>query len=62
MCERLLLYIGDKEVVHKIKTKETILKLSYMKNNCSFHDALDHFIFLYFSTACQTAFALDNKG
>ena len=27
-----------------------------MKKNLSFHDALDHFVFLYFSNACQAVF------
>ena len=31
------------------------------KKNLPFHDALDHFVFLYFSNACQTVFALHNK-
>ena len=35
-----------------------------MKKNLPFHDALNHFVFLCFSTACllsQAAFALHNK-
>ena len=31
------------------------------EENLPFHDALDHFVFLYFSNASQAAFTLHNK-
>ena len=40
------------------KRKNTFLKLSLMNKNLPFHD---HFFFLYFSNACQAAFALHNE-
>ena len=32
-----------------------------LEKNLPFHDALDHFVFLYFTNACQPAFALHNE-
>ena len=51
----------EEDVFSKTKQTKNILKLSYMKKNLPFHDILHHFIFLYFSTAHQAAFALHNK-
>ena len=31
------------------------------KKKWPFHDALDHFVFLFFSNACQVVFTLQNK-
>ena len=45
---------------HFLKKKKKS-KIQLDKKNLPFHDALDHFVFLYFSNACQTVFALHNK-
>ena len=42
----------------KVKKKS---KTQLDEKNLSFHDALDHFAFLYFTNACQPAFALQNE-
>ena len=43
-------------------SKTGILKLSKMKKNLPFHDALSHLVFLYFSTARQVALACKIKN
>ena len=48
----------------KAKTKNKKIKKkskTQLEKNLSFHDALDHFVFLYFTNACQLAFALHNE-
>ena len=50
-----------------LKTKQnknrskTLAKKAICKKNLSLYDALYHFVFLFFSTSRQTAFALHNK-
>ena len=43
----------------KQNKQKKILKLR--KKKLPFHDALDHFVFLFFSNACQVVFTLQNK-
>ena len=43
------------------QNKKNLSKTQLAEKNLPFHDALDHFVFLYFSTACQAAFALHNE-
>ena len=74
ICKRLLLRfslelfpiwtnkIGSEEDVFSKQNKtKTIRKLSYVKKSLPFYDVIYHFIFLFFSTSRQTAFALHNK-
>ena len=51
-------YIGGEEDVFSKTKQKTILK---DEKNFSFHDALYHFVFLYFSTALKVTFAVHNK-
>ena len=44
----------------KIKKKKKQSK-AQLEKHLPFHDALDHFVFLYFTNACQPAFALHNE-
>ena len=43
------------------QNKKTVLKLGYMKKNLPLHDAVYNFVFRYFPSALQAAFALHNK-
>ena len=43
------------------QNKENHTEIELDEKNLSFHDALYNFVFLYFSTAHQAAFALHNK-
>ena len=74
ICERLLLRfslelfsiwtnnIGSEEdVFSKIKQNKNRSKTQLYEKNLPFHDVLYHFVFLFFSTSRQTAFALHNK-
>ena len=45
----------------KSKKKKKKSKPQLDEKNLPFHDALDHFVFLYFINACQPAFALHNE-
>ena len=73
ICERLLLKVSlelfpiwinnirsEEDVLSKTKQKKNVRKLSYIKT-LPFHDVLYHFVFLFFSTLRQTAFALHNR-
>ena len=72
ICERLLLgfsfklftiwtnSIGSEEdIFSKIKQNKNCSKTQLYEKNLPFHD--EHFVFLFFSTSHQTAFALHNK-
>ena len=74
ICERRLLRfslelfsiwtnnIGSKEdVFSKIKQNKNRSKTQLHRKNLPFHDVLYQFVFLFFSTSRQTAFALDDK-
>ena len=74
ICERLLLRvslelfpiwtnnIGSEEYVFsKIKQKKNRSKIQLYEKNLPFYDVLYDFVFLFFSTSRQTAFALHNK-
>ena len=43
------------------QNKKSHSKTRLDEKNLPFHDVLYHFVFLYFSTARQVAFALHNK-
>ena len=72
ICERLLLRVSlelfptwtnnigsEVDVFSKIKQNRS--KTQLYEKNLPFHDVLYHFVFLFFSTSRQTAFALHNK-
>ena len=72
ICERLLLRVSlelfptwtnnigsEVDVFSKIKQNRS--KTQLYEKNLPFHDVLYHFVFLFFSTLRQTAFALHNK-
>ena len=50
-----------KKKKQKKKTNKNHSKTKLDEKNLSFHDVLDQFVFPYFATACQAAFALDSK-
>ena len=74
ICERLLLRISlelfpiwtnnigsEEDILSKIKQNKNRSKTQLYEKNLPFHDVLYHFVFLFFSTSRQTAFALHNK-
>ena len=74
ICERLLLRVSlelfptwtnnigsEVDVFSKIKQNKNRSKTQLYEKNLPFHDVLYHFVFLFFSTSRQTAFALHNK-
>ena len=52
---------SEKDVFSKIKQNKSRSKTQLYEKNLPFHDVLYHFVFLFFSTSRQTAFALHNK-
>ena len=74
ICERLLLRVSlelfsiwtnnigsEEDVFSKIKQNKNRSKTQLYEKNLPFHDVLYHFVFLFFSTLRQTAFALHNR-
>ena len=74
ICERLLLRLflerfhtwannigSEEDVFSKTKQKKKRSKTELYEKTCPFM-VLYHFVFLYFSTACQAAFSLHNKS
>ena len=74
ICERLLLRVSlelfsiwtnnigsEEDVFSKIKQNKIRSKIQLYEKNLPFYDVLYHFVFLFFSTSRQTAFALHNK-
>ena len=70
ICERLLLRVSlelfsiwtnnigsEEDVFSKIKQNKNRSKTQLYEKNLPFHDVLYHFVFLYFSTSRQAAFA-----
>ena len=51
---------SEEDIFSKSKQKITF-QIQLDEKNLPFHDALDSFVFLNFSNACQAAFALHNK-
>ena len=52
---------SEKEVFSEIKLNKNRSETQLYEKNLSFYDVLDHFVFLFFSTARQAAFTLRNK-
>ena len=50
-----------KKTFSQKQNKENHTKTEQDEKNLAFHDALYNFVFLYFSTAQQAAFALHDK-
>ena len=48
---------SEKDVFSKIKQNKNRSKTQLYEKNLPFHDVLYHFVFLYFSTSRQAAFA-----
>ena len=74
ICERLLLRVSlelfsiwtnnigsEEDVFSKIKQNKNRSKIQLYEKNLPFYDVLYDFVFLFFSTSRQTAFALHNK-
>ena len=54
-------FLKNKTKKKQKKTNKNHSKTQLDEKNLSFHDVLDQFVFPYFATACQAAFALDSK-
>ena len=52
---------SEEDIFSKMKQKKTHSKTQVDEKSLPFHDVLHEFVFLYFSTARQAAFALQNK-
>ena len=52
---------SEEDVFSKIKQNKNRSNTQLYEKNLPFHDVLYHFVFLFFSTSRQTAFALHNK-
>ena len=54
--------IWSAEDISKRKESSKSCKTQLDEKNLPFHDALDHFVFLYLTNECQAAFALNSKN
>ena len=52
---------SEEDVFSKIKQNKNCSKTQLYEKNLPFHDVLYYFVFLFFSTSRETAFALHNK-
>ena len=52
---------SEKEVFSEIKLNKNRSETQLYEKNLSFYDVLEHFVFLFFSTARQAALTLRNK-